>query len=334
MEKEHFVVIGSNSFSGAWFIDSVLRENPAARMIGISRSAEAGGLFLPYKKSAPERVAFQQFNLNDDPARIVDIAREFEADYIVNFAAQGMVAESWSNPEHWFRTNCLGLMRLAQGLTEAGVKLKRFVQVSSPEVYGTSSGEKEDECRLRPSTPYAASKAAGDLSLYPYFIHQGLPVVYTRATNVYGPCQQPYRIIPRTILFLKMGRKVQLHGGGRAVKSYLHIRDVCDATLRVARKGRNGEVYHISSDGNGISIHDLVAKICRRMGRKMEDCVELVAERAGQDAAYVINSDKIRRELGWRPRISLDEGIGEVIAWVEENYAELQKVPQQYIHQP
>lgn len=334
MVKEHFIVIGSNSFSGAWFIDTVLRDNPAARIMAISRSAESGGLFLPYRKTAPERVTFQQLDLNKDTDRIVATVTDFRADYIINFAAQGMVAESWSNPEHWFQTNCVGLMRLAHELTSAGVALKRFVQVSSPEVYGESRGEREEECRFRPSTPYAASKAAGDLSLYPFFLHRGLPLVYTRATNVYGPCQQPYRIIPRTVLFLMAGRKVQLHGGGTAVKSYLHIRDVCDATLRVARMGHNGEVYHISPDGGGISIHDLVEKICLRMGKSMDECVEEVAERFGQDAAYVIDSAKIRRELGWRPRTGLNEGLAEVITWVEDNYQELRNVPQQYVHKP
>ena len=331
-EREHFVIIGSNCFSGACFIDYLLKDNPAAIVTAVSRSAEYADFFLPYKKTAPERVHFHQLNLNDDTERIFSIVREAEADYIVNFAAQGMVAESWSNPGQWFQTNCISLMKLADRLTAERVPLKRFVQVSSPEVYGASAGEAEDKAHYRPSTPYAASKAAGDLSLYPYYLHKGFPVVYTRATNVYGPYQQPYRIIPRTALFIKAGLKVQLHGGGRAVKSYMHIDDVCDATLQIARNGRNGEVYHISPDGQGISIHDLVEKICARMGRQMEGCVEMVAERFGQDAAYVINSDKVRQEFGWRPRVGLDEGLDGVIAWVEAYHAELMKMPRQYVH--
>jgi dTDP-glucose 4,6-dehydratase len=332
MEKENFVVIGSNCFSGACFIDHILKDNPAATVTAVSRSAEYENLFLPYKKIASNRVQFHQLNLNDDTEKIVSIIRDFETDYIVNFAAQGMVAESWSNPEQWFQTNCFGLMKLADRLTAENVPLKRFVQVSSPEVYGASTGETEEEAHYKPSSPYAASKAAGDLSLYPYYLHKGLPVVYTRATNVYGPYQQPYRIIPRSILFIKKGLKIQLHGGGRAVKSYIHIRDVCDATLKIARNGRNGEVYHISPDNHGISIHDLVGKICTRMGRKMEGCVEIVAERFGQDDTYVINSDKLRQELGWHSLVSLEEGLDEVITWVEENYTELRKLPFHYIH--
>jgi len=334
MEKENFVVIGSNCFSGACFIDHILKDNPAATVTAVSRSAEYSSLFLPYKKTASNRVQFHQLNLNDDTERIVSIIKNSGTDYIVNFAAQGMVAESWNNPTQWFQTNCIGLMKLADRLTAEKVPLKRFVQVSSPEVYGTSAGETEKEAHYMPSSPYAASKAAGDLSLYPYYLHKGLPVVYTRATNVYGPYQQPYRIIPRSIIFIREGLNIQLHGGGKAAKSYIHIRDVCDATLRIARNGKNGEIYHISPDNQGISIHDLVEKICVCMGRKMEECVEMVAERFGQDDAYIINSAKIRQELGWRPLVTLEEGIDEVITWVEEHYAELIKMPLHYIHKP
>ena len=333
-KREHFLVLGSNCFSGACFIDYLLRDNPAATVTAVSRSPEYADFLLPYRRSAPGRVVFHQLDLNRDVARIVALAGESGCDYLVNFAAQGMVAESWSNPEEWYRTNSLGPLQLAAGLTAAGVKLARFVQISSPEVYGASGGECEENARYRPSTPYAASKAGGDLGLYPYFLHRGLPLVYTRATNVYGPHQQPYRIIPRAVLFIKEGRKIQLHGGGRAVKSYLHIRDVCDATLRIARHGRNGECYHISPDGAGISIYELVARICARLGRELGECVELVGERLGQDRAYVISSAKVREELGWRPRIGLDEGLAEVIAWVEENQAELLAMPRHYIHKP
>jgi dTDP-glucose 4,6-dehydratase len=331
--EEKFVVIGSNSFSGVCFSDHVLRDNPAATVLGISRSPEPADCFLPYKKSAPERFTFMQADLNRHLDEIMGAIKKLRPDYVVNFAAQGMVGQSWEAPEQWFQTNCISIMNLGNHLSREDY-LKRYVQISSPEVYGTIKGETEEEAHLRPSTPYAASKAAGDLSLYPFYLHRGLPLVYTRATNVYGAYQQLYRIMPRTVLYIKMGRKIQLHGGGSAVKSYIHIRDVCDATVRIARDGNNGDVYHISPDGQGISIYDLVSLIASKMGVKLEDCTEVVGERLGQDAAYVINSEKVRTELGWRPAVSLGEGIEEVIAWVEEHYEELLKQPMEYIHKP
>ena len=332
-DKEKLVVIGSNSFSGACFIDYVFRENSTAEIFGISRSSEYSDYFLPYKQSERGRFSFHQLDLNKDLVKIVEVIREFRPDYIVNFSAQGMVAQSWDKPEQWFQTNCLGVMGLVHELKEDDY-LKRYVQVSSPEVYGSCSGIIKEDASLNPSTPYAASKASGDLSLVPYFKNYNFPLVYTRATNVYGAYQQLYRIIPRAILCMKMGQKIQLQGGGRAVKSYIHIQDVSDATLKIARCGTNGETYHISPEGDGISIYNLVASIAAKLGKKADDCIDVVEDRKGQDAAYVIDSSKVRNELGWVTRIDLDAGLDKVIAWIEEHYEELVNLPQGYIHKP
>ena len=332
-EIEKFIVIGSNSFSGACFSDYVLRNNPSAQVLGISRSSEYNNCFLPYKQSGEDRFAFYQLDLNKDLVKIVEVIREFRPEYIVNFAAQGMVAQSWGQPGQWFQTNCLGIMGLVHELKEDNY-LKRYVQISSPEVYGSCSGMIKEDAPLNPSTPYAASKASGDLSLIPYFKNYNFPLVYTRATNVYGACQQLYRIIPRTILYMKMGRKIQLQGGGKAVKSYIHIQDVSDATLKIARSGTNGETYHISPKGGGISIYDLVALIITKLGEKPDNWIEIVEDRKGQDSKYIIDSSKVRNELGWVEKIDLDKGIDKVITWVETFYEELVNLPQEYIHKP
>ena len=333
IKQEKFVVIGSNSFSGSCFSDYVLRSNLSAEVIGISRSPEYNDCFLPYKKSGSERFHFYQLDLNQDLRKMVEVIREFRPDYIINFSAQGMVAESWDQPKQWFQTNCLGIMNLVNELKEDRY-LKRYVQVSSPEVYGSCSGNIKENTPLNPTTPYAASKACGDLSLIPYYKNYGFPLVYTRATNVYGACQQLYRIIPRTILCIKMGEKIKLHGGGKAVKSYIHIQDVSDATVNISRNGTNGEIYHISPKGDGISIYDLVVRIIIKLGEKPEDWIELVEDRKGQDAKYIIDSSKIRNELGWGEKIDLADGINKVITWVEDHYEELVCLPREYIHKP
>ncbi len=333
--KEKFVIIGSNSFSGSSFINYILKTNPEAKVVGLSRSQEYKECFLPYNKLGSNNFHFYQYNLNYQLNDIMTLIIEFKPDYIVNFAAQGMVGQSWNEPDQWFRTNCLGIMNLANCLSnEPRVKtfIKRYVQISTPEVYGTVSGKVSENQPLNPSTPYAASKAAGDLSLIPFFINKELPVVFTRATNVYGPYQQLYRIIPRTIFFIKIGKKIPLQGGGKAVKSYIHIRDVCDATLRISRDGCNGEIYHISPDGEGISIYNLIERICNKLGKNFEDCVDIVEDRLGQDPSYVIDSTKVREELDWLPVMSLDAGIDEVINWVDEYSDQLMNSPQDYIH--
>ena len=200
------------------------------------------------------------------------------------------------------------------------------MQISSPEVYGSCQGVITEDAQLRPSTPYAASKAAGDLSLLPFLKNFNFPLVYTRATNVYGAYQALYRIIPRSIISIKSGDKIPLHGGGVAVKSYIHIRDVCAATLAIARRGENGQVYHISPDNGGISIKEVVRLICEKLGKTFNSCVDIMDERLGQDAFYIIDSAKIRNELNWKPEIGFEQGLDEVILWVEENFDELLKL--------
>jgi dTDP-glucose 4,6-dehydratase len=332
-DQEKFIVIGSNCFSGACFVDYVLGDNPNSRVIGISRSPEKEDVFLPYKSKEKDRFYFHALDLNKHLNEIVSVIREFRPDYIVNFSAQGMVAQSWGNPGQWFQTNSMALMSLADQLKQESY-LKRFVQISTPEVYGSCAGHIKEDAPLNPSTPYAASKASGDISLIPFYKNYNFPVVFTRATNVYGAHQQLYRIIPRAAMYIKNSKKIKLQGGGKAVKSYIHIRDVCAATLQIARNGTAGEIYHISPEGEGIPIVELVNMICAKMGRSLDDCVIMTEERLGQDAFYLINSDKLRDSLGWRPQISLEKGVIEVINWVEENFDILQRSPLDYIHQP
>jgi dTDP-glucose 4,6-dehydratase len=332
-KKEKIIVIGSNSFSGASFVNYVLNENPQATVIGISRSVENNDIFLPYKKNNSGRFTFHCLDLNIHLNEVIAVIKDFGPDYIVNFSAQGMVGQSWENPEQWFRTNCIALMNLANALKKEKY-LRRFVQISSPEVYGSCQGVIKEGAQLRPSTPYAASKAAGDLSLLPFFKNFDFPLVYTRATNVYGPHQALYRIIPKSIVSIKNNQKIPLHGGGVAVKSFIHIRDVCRATLAVARNGENGEIYHISPDNGNVSIKDVVHLICEKLEKNFESCVENMDERLGQDAAYIIDSTKIRKKLGWEPTISFERGLNEVISWVEENFDEILKCPRDYAHKP
>ena len=205
---EKFIVIGSNCFSGACFVDYVLGDNPDSQVIGISRSPEKEDFFLPYKSKGSNRFHFHALNLNNQLDEIVSVIKEFRPDYIVNFSAQGMVAQSWDNPDQWFKTNGIALMSLADRLKQENY-LKRFVQISTPEVYGSCSGHIKEDAPLNPSTPYAASKACGDLSLIPYHKNYDFPVVFTRATNVYGAHQQLYRIIPRTMIYIKQNQVQQ-----------------------------------------------------------------------------------------------------------------------------
>ncbi len=328
--SEKVVVIGSNSFSGASFVDYCLEQG--LTVIGMSRSEEPHPAFLPYKKRTGAPFTFMKLDLNHDLDRMIEVMSDEKPDYVVNFASQSMVAESWANPEHWFQTNAVATVALHDRLRKLN-GMKKYVHISTPEVYGTCQGLVPESANYNPSTPYAVSRAAADMSLMSFYKAYKFPVVFTRAANVFGPGQQLYRIIPRTILFFLTGRKLQLHGGGHSVRSFIHIRDVSDGTLRIARNAPPPEIYHLSTTRN-ISIRDLVEMIAQRLGVKFEDHVEIVGERLGKDAAYLLGAAKARETLDWKDQVSLEDGIDDTIAWVRENLDALKALPADYIHKP
>jgi len=361
---EKVAVIGSNSFSGSSFIAHCFSEG--LQVLGISRSKELIDVFLPYKwdkvNKPKDLFRFKQLDINRDSEAIAKVIQEFRPDYVVNFAGQSMVAQSWEHPEHWYQTNVVGNVKLHDKLRHfnssqkspgfsqrdecklfsaregasafkprGSTFLKKYVHVSTPEVYGNCSGKITEASPFNPSTPYAASRASCDMHLVTFLKQYGFPVVFTRAANVYGPGQQLYRIIPRAILYIKLKKKIPIHGGGYSVRSFIHIKDVAHATLKIARKAALGDSFHISTDRH-ISIRQLVEMICRMMSVGFEDVAEIVDERPGKDAAYLLDSAKLRRELGWRDRIGLEEGIQETIAWVSDNLEVLKSQPFDYIH--
>jgi dTDP-glucose 4,6-dehydratase len=326
------VVFGANSFSGQDFCDLLL-DQPDYQVIGISRSAERSGLFLRYKlRSDLSRYRYRALDMNGDMGEILNLLDAERPEYIVNFAAQSEVAPSWEHPEHWFKTNCVSLAKLVNHLRRRDY-LKRYLHVSSPEAYGTCVGRVVEGTPDNPSTPYAASKAAADMILSVYHRQYGFPLLTVRATNVYGARQQLFKIIPRSAIYIKLGKKIELHGGGSAVKSYIHIRDVSRGELAILEKGELGKLYHLSPD-RGVAVREVVETICERMNVPFEKAVEIVAERPGQDAAYVIDSTRARTELGWAPRISLAEGMSETINWVDAHWDEIKAQPLTYQHRP
>lgn len=329
--SERYVVLGSNSFSGAHFVQHALEQG--AEVIGVSRSDEEQTVYLPYRWHGLARnFRFVRGDLNHDLPAIVRVINDARPNYVVNFAAQGMVAQSWEHPTHWFQTNVVAQVALHDELRKFSF-LRRFVHVSTPEVYGTCEGCVPEDNVFRPSTPYAVSRAACDLSLRTFAQNYGFPVVSTRAANVYGPGQRLYRIIPRTMLSIRMGIKIPLHGGGTSVRSFIHIRDVVAGTRLAALRGEINECFHLATP-DSLSIRALVERICLRMGVAFEDAVDVAEERAGKDQAYLLDTQRARTRLGWSDTISLDAGIDDTLAWVDANLEVLKREPLDYAHKP
>lgn len=327
--SELCLVLGSNSFSGSSFVNHLLTKG--MDVLGCSRSPEPHTAFLPYKWSKQQaNFTFQQLDINKDLDELMDLVESKRPAYVVNFSAQSMVAESWANPDHWFMTNVVSTIRFHERLRRCSF-LKKYVHVSTPEVYGSTGGFISEDTSFNPSTPYAVSRAAADMSLRTFFHAYKFPVVFTRAANVFGPGQQLYRIIPRTILFVRLRRKLQLHGGGASTRSFIHINDVSEATDRIMREGAPGSAFHISTT-EVVSVRTLVEMICELMNVNFSDHVEVVGERLGKDASYQLDSSRLKDQLGWDAKVSLEQGIKETIAWVVNWFDDLKQQPFDYIH--
>ena len=277
--RERIFVIGSNSFSGATFVAHALEAD--ADVAGSSRSPEPSDVFLPYRWLPGKAFQFHQLDLNHDLSKLMGVLDGFKPDYVVNFAAQSMVPQSWQAPADWFMTNVVSMVRLHDELRKRSY-VKKYVQISTPEVYGTTQGVIREDAPFNPSTPYAVSKAACDMSLLTFVKAYGFPVVFTRAANVCGPGQQLYRIIPRTVYSIMAGQKLKLQGGGTSVRSFIHMKDVSEGTLLAARQGWT----------------------------------------------------KARTELGWAPKISLEQIVSETVDWMKSRWDEIRRQPLDYIHKP
>jgi len=335
MSGSRIVVIGSNSFSGSHFIYESLKSGHT--ILGISRSSQPNPVFLPYLQDPITRdlsktnLLFSQCDLNKDLSQLKDNLNDFQPDLVVNFAAQGMVAESWQNPTHWYQTNVVSQVALHEFLRTLP-SIHKYVHVTTPEVYGsTDAGWIKESFRFNPSTPYAVSRAACDLHLLSFFKAYGFPVVFTRASNVYGPCQQLYRIIPRAILSARTNSRMALHGGGHSVRNFIHIHDVAKATLQLAHEAAPGSSWHISGTSS-ISIKDLVQAIANHCSVDIASFVDITDERLGKDQSYLLDSSNIRETFGWRDTIDLTTGLSDTISWVDRNLKLLKTFSWNYEH--
>ena len=329
-----FLVLGSNSFSGSHFVRELLTKNHS--VLGVSRSKQPRDVFLPYKWNNDKfsikdnNFEFFQLDLNKDLKKIMEIINEKQPQYIINFASQGMVAESWLNPSHWYKTNLLSQVHLHDEIRKCKF-IEKYVHISTPEIYGSTQEWIKENKNFNPTTPYSVSRAACEMHLMSFYKAYKFPVVFTRAANVYGPGQQLYRIIPRTILSCKTGKKLNLHGGGYSKRAFIHISDVVKATYKIAIGANPGSSWHISTN-QALSIRELVSLICKVTETSFSSIVEENDERLGKDKNYLLDSSKLVDYFNWSPEIELNNGIKDTLSWINKNLEELSNLPWTYKH--
>lgn len=328
MTARRWAVIGSNSFTGSHIIEALLGDG-ATEVIGISRSPEYAPMFLPYKRHDGGRFQFHQIDMVRQFEEAATLLDRLRPSVVVNVAALSEVGLSNERPTEYFDINTTAVVRLCNHLRTCDY-LERYVHISSAEILGSCQRPMAEDAPFQPSTPYAVSKAAADHYLNVLIRNFGFPATMIRSTNVYGAHQQLFKIIPRTIIYLRLGRTIELHGGGHAIKHFVHIRDVVRGLVAAVERGGAG-TYHFTS-ANSDTVARVVARVCAAMGYGAEDVTCVIGERLGQDARYWLDCSKAERELGWREQEGFDQGVRETITWVDEYWDEIQRAPLTYVH--
>ena len=259
-----------------------------------------------------DRIEFVEGAIEDPDAVRDSLAG---CDAIVNFAAESHVDRSIADQEAFARTHVIGTGVLLEAARELGVD--RYVQVSTDEVYGSiADGSFTEDSPLQPSSPYSATKAAGDLLVSAHVHTYGIDAVICRGSNNYGPRQYPEKLIPLTILNALSGDPVPVYGDGRQVRNWLYVEDFARAIDTVLREGAPGEVYNAGGPDECENL-ELVRRIVTLCGRD-DSLIEHVADRPGHDRRYSLSSEKIRG-LGWEPQTRLEDGLPRTVDWYRDS---------------
>jgi dTDP-glucose 4,6-dehydratase len=266
--------------------------------------------------------SFARGNILDEDL-VLGLLRQHSPDCVVNFAAETHVDRSIMSAAPFVSTNVDGVRSLLDAtrryLAESPKNSVRYLQVSTDECFGSADDGKpfSEESPLRPSSPYSATKTAGDLLALAYHRTYGMDVVVTRCSNNYGPCQFPEKLIPLFVTNLLQGEKVPLYGDGLNVRDWIHRDDHSDGILAALERGKPGEVYNF---GGGTPLTNLhITRTVLRLTGYDESMIRRVKDRPGHDRIYLVNFDKARSNLGWEPKIEFEQGISDTVQWYKDN---------------
>lgn len=328
MKVSKVLVIGSNSFTGLHFVKFILSKG--IKTFGISRSKLPNNKKLPFNANN-NKFKFIKLDINKDLKKIVKLIKIIKPSHIVNFASQSMVGESWSSPQDWFFTNSYSTCKFYNELTNLKNKF-RLVHITTPEVYGSVTGKIAENREFNPTTPYAISRTTADYFLRALHKINKIDYISTRAANVFGDFQNLYRIVPKSIFYILRKKRIKLHGGGKSVRSFIYVDDVCEATyLLMKKKILKNREFHITTN-EYISIKNLVKKICRIMNYDFKKLVEFSGDRLGKDKFYKLDSKNIIKEIGWHSKYKTEYGIEKTISWLKNSHNLYKLRDAKYIH--
>lgn len=299
---------------GSDFIRYLFEIDPTIEVLNFDKMTYAGN---PANVAAVAKNPRYHFVKGDiaDKKLVKRLVKSFKPDLITNYAAETHVDRSILDPSAFIKTDVEGTQVLLEAVREFGTA--RYIQISTDEVYGSiERGTFTEDSPLRPNSPYAASKAGGDLMVRAYVKTYHVPAIITRSCNNFGPHQHPEKVIPLFITNLLEGKKVPLYGAGNNVREWIYVRDHSKAVWLLATKGKLGEVYNIGT-GYERSNRALTKHLLRLTGTT-EAMIEQVADRPGHDLRYALSTKKIAK-LGFNPSISFEEGLSRTVDWYKDN---------------
>jgi len=302
------LVTGGSGFIGSNFIRHVLTTHPDDRVVNLDKLTYAGNPANLADLEHDPRYSFVQVDVCDGKV-VRDVCRGVDA--IVNFAAESHVDRSLMEPDAFLKTDVFGVFTLLEAVRE--LKIPRLLHISTDEVYGSvERGSSRESDPVRPSNPYSASKAGGDLLALAYWHTHRVPVVITRSSNNFGPYQYPEKVIPLFVTNALDDAPLPLYGDGRNVRDWLYVLDNCTGIDLVLRKGADGEVYNI---GGGHEVENIVlTRQILQLTGKPETLIQPVKDRPGHDRRYSIDSKKVN-QLGWTPRHRFGDALRATVEW-------------------
>ncbi len=324
-----YVVLGGGGSFGLHTSKYLLDHAEPLKVIAVGRNPPKSEPFSLNIGKGDPRYEYHQIHLVHEQDRLFELFDREKPAVIVSYAAQGEGAVSWKKSWRFFDTNGTALVKMAEELMSRDY-MERFIQIGTSELYGSVDKPMKEDDPIRPTSPYAASKAAFDLYLLSVANVLQFRMNIIRPSNAYCPGQLLHRVIPRAVMCGLTGQKLPLQGGGRAEKSYIHARDLARAILMVSEKAPLGTVYN-AGPPLPISIRGLVEKVAEALGMPFDQLCEVTPDRLGQDSRYWLDSSAIKRDVGWEPQISLEEGLKEMVEWGRTYLPQLRDVPTDYV---
>ena len=320
------LVTGGAGFIGANFIYYELAHHPADQILCLDSLTYAGNITTLKEAMKAPGTRFVRADITDRET-VFRLFDSYRPDVVVNFAAESHVDRSIRDPGVFLQTNIMGTQILMDACLHYGAQ--RFHQVSTDEVYGDLPLDRPDllfveSTPLRASSPYSASKAAADLLVGAYVRTFQLPATISRCSNNYGPYQFPEKLIPLMIARAMAHHPLPVYGKGENIRDWLYVEDHCAAVDSIIRRGKAGEIYNIGGHNERSNL-DVVKTILRELGEP-ESLITFVADRPGHDLRYAIDPEKIRRELGWQPATSFQDGIRATVQWYRDHQAWWQEI--------